>query len=259
MYLAQHKVVITGVDTAKLNVLDSKRTRELLKLSQAGDEASRNQIILGNLKLVLSIVNKFTKRVDNLDDLFQIGTIGLIKAIDNFDLKQEVRFSTYAVPMILGEIKRYLRDYSFLRVSRQIKDRAYKALKAKEVFIANEQREPTHIEIADILGVSPFEIVEAFDAINTVSSLSEPLYNDFEESLELIDVVAEDPHNTEKMLNSLSLQEGIANLSEMEATIIRKRYFDGQTQLEIAQEFNISQAQVSRLEKNALKFLRNYF
>lgn len=247
------------MDTAKLGVLDSDRTRELLAKSQNGDEGARNEIVLGNLKLVLSIVNKFSRRVDNLDDLFQIGTIGLLKAVDNFDLKQEVRFSTYAVPMVLGEIKRYLRDNSFLRVSRQIKDRAYKALKAKEEFIAKEQREPTHIEIADILGVSPFEIVEAIDAVNTVSSLSEPLYNDFEESLELIDVIPEDANNISKMMDSLSLKEGIANLGEMEAKIIKKRYFDGKTQLEIADEFDISQAQVSRLEKNALKFLRNYF
>lgn len=246
------------MDTANLKTLDAKKTRELLKLSKEGDDSARNEIILGNLKLVLSLVNKFARQVDNLDDLFQIGTIGLIKAIDNFDLNQDVRFSTYAVPMILGEIKRYLRDNSFLRVSRQIKDRAYKALKVKEAFIANNQREPTPLEIAKELDVSPYEIVEAFDAVNTISSLSEPLYNDFNESLELIDVIPSDNNNVEKMFNSLSLEEGLKHLSPMENKIIKRRYFDGKTQLEIAREFSISQAQVSRLEKNALRFLKTF-
>lgn len=247
------------MDTAKLKTIDSKKTRALLELAKKGDLSARSEIILGNLKLVLALVNKFAYRVDNLDDLFQIGTIGLMKAIDNFDLQLEVRFSTYAVPMILGEIKRFLRDNSFLRVSRQIKDRAYKALKAKEEFIVLNQREPTNLELAGILNVTPYEIVEAFDAINTISSLSEPLYNDFNESLELIDVIPLDPNNVSKHMDTLSLEMGIKNLNHLEALIIKKRYFEGQTQLEIATEFSISQAQVSRLEKNALKYLRTFF
>ena len=196
---------------------------------------------MGNLKLVLSIVNQFSKRVDNLDDLFQIGVVGLMKAVENFSLEHDVKFSTYAVPMILGEMRRYLRDSSFLRVSRQIKDRAYKALKAKEDFIAVHQREPSYQEIADALGVSYFEIVECF------------------ESMELMDVLASPDDMTSTLLNSLSLEEGLKSLDEVESMIIRKRYFEGETQLEIANEFNISQAQVSRLEKNALKTLKNFF
>ncbi len=257
--MAQYKVVITGVDTGSLKVMSSKETIENIAAYQKGDLGKKELIILGNLKLVLSIVNQFTKRVDNLDDLFQIGVVGLIKAIDNFSLEHDVKFSTYAVPMILGEIKRYLRDNSFLRVSRQIKDRAYRALKAKEEWIANYQREPTYQELADAIGVDYYEIVECFEAISGVVFLSEPLYNDFEESMELIDVLPCESESTDKLLNSLSLQEGLKALDEMEAVIIRKRYFEGETQLEIANEFAISQAQVSRLEKNALKTLRNFF
>ena len=257
--MAKHKVEITGVDTASLHVLSSDETRKKIEEYQKGNLAVRDEIIMGNLKLVLSIVNQFSKRVDNLDDLFQIGVVGLMKAVENFSLEHDVKFSTYAVPMILGEMRRYLRDSSFLRVSRQIKDRAYKALKAKEDFIAVHQREPSYQEIADALGVSYFEIVECFDAIAGVVSLSEPLYNDFDESMELMDVLASTDDMTSTLLNSLSLEEGLKSLDEVESMIIRKRYFEGETQLEIANEFNISQAQVSRLEKNALKTLKNFF
>jgi len=257
--LAKHKVVITGVDTSNLTVLSSKETIECISLYRNGDENAKEKAVLGNLKLVLSIVNQFAKRSDNLDDLFQVGEMGLIKAIDNFSLEHDVKFSTYAVPMILGEIKRYLRDSSFLHISRQIKDRAYKALKAKEEWIATYQREPTYEELAEVLQVTYFEIVECFDALAGVSYLSEPLYNDFEESIELIDVIPESKDNVKKMLNSLSLEEGFKHLDEMEQLIIKKRYYEGQTQLEIASEFAISQAQVSRLEKNALKRLKTYF
>ena len=257
--MAKHKVVITGVDTSNLTVLSSKETIECISLYRNGDENAKEKAILGNLKLVLSIVNQFAKRSDNLDDLFQVGVVGLIKAIDNFSLEHDVKFSTYAVPMILGEIKRYLRDSSFLHISRQIKDRAYKALKAKEEWIATYQREPTYEELAEVLQVTYFEIVECFDALAGVNYLSEPLYNDFEESIELIDVIPESKDNVKKMLNSLSLEEGFKHLDEMEQLIIKKRYYEGQTQLEIASEFAISQAQVSRLEKNALKRLKTYF
>lgn len=257
--MAKHKVVITGVDTSNLTVLSSDDTIKLIKEYRNGNVSAKDEAVLGNLKLVLSIVNQFTKRADNLDDLFQVGVVGLIKGIDNFSLEHDVKFSTYAVPMILGEIKRYLRDSTFLHVSRQIKDRAYKALKAKEEYIAKYQKEPTYEELAAILDVSYFDIVECFDALMGVSYLSEPLYNDFEESLELIDVIPAESDNIKKMLNYFSLEEGIRNLDDMEKTIIKKRYFEGQTQLEIAEEFAISQAQVSRLEKNALKRLKTYF
>ena len=257
--MAKHKVVITGVDTSNLTVLSSDDTIKLIKEYRNGNVSAKDEAVLGNLKLVLSIVNQFTKRADNLDDLFQVGVVGLIKGIDNFSLEHDVKFSTYAVPMILGEIKRYLRDSTFLHVSRQIKDRAYKALKAKEEYIAKYQKEPTYEELASILDVSYFDIVECFDALMGVSYLSEPLYNDFEESLELIDVIPAESDNIKKMLNYFSLEEGIRNLDDMEKTIIKKRYFEGQTQLEIAEEFAISQAQVSRLEKNALKRLKTYF
>lgn len=257
--MAEHKVVLTGVDTGKLVALSPSKTRELLISYRNGDSSKKEELIMGNLKLVLSLVNKFSKRVDNMDDVFQIGVIGLMKAIDNFDLTQEVKFSTYAVPMILGEIKRYLRDNSFLRVSRQLKDRAYQAMKVKEEYIAKYQKEPSNEEIARILNLTSFEVTEALEAINNVSSLSEPLYNDFDESLELSDTISADPFINEKISNHLSLVEGIKHLSGIEKKIIKKRYYDGLTQFEIAKEFAISQAQVSRLEKNALRALKNYF
>ncbi len=257
--MAEHKVVLTGVDTGKLVALSSEKTRELLTKYHEGHSEVKETLIMGNLKLVLSLVNKFARRVDNLDDLFQIGVIGLIKAIENFDLSQNVKFSTYAVPMILGEIKRYLRDNSFMRVSRQIKDRAYQAMKVKEEYIAKHQKEPSNEEIAAILHLTPYEIYESLEAINAVSSLYEPLYNDFDESLELSDTIAEDPEVNEKMINHLSLNEGLKHLNDIEKQIIKKRYYEGMTQFEIANEFAISQAQVSRLEKNALKTLKNYF
>lgn len=257
--MAQYKVEITGVDTGSLKVMSSEDTIKNIALYQKGDLSKKDVIVLGNLKLVLSIVNQFSKRVDNLDDLFQIGVVGLIKAIDNFSLEHEVKFSTYAVPMILGEMKRYLRDNSFLRVSRQIKDRAYRALKAKEEWIAKYQKEPTYQDLADVIGVSYYDIVECFEAMSSVVFLSDPLFNDADESMELIDVLPSDNDNVNKLLNSLSLKEGLKSLNEMEAIVIQKRYYEGETQLEIASEFNISQAQVSRLEKSALKSLKNYF
>lgn len=257
--MAEHKVVLTGVDTGKLVALSSDRTRELIAKYQNGDKTVKEELIFGNLKLVLSLVNKFARRTDNLDDIFQIGVIGLLKAIDNFDLSLDVKFSTYAVPMILGEIKRYLRDNSFMRVSRQLKDRAYQAMKVKEEYIAKHQKEPSNEEIAKLLNISSLDVIEALEAINAVSSLSEPLYNDFDESLELSDTIADDPQINEKISNHLSLNEGLKHLNDMERQIIKKRYYDGLTQFEIANEFSISQAQVSRLEKNALKTLKNYF
>ena len=257
--MAINKVILTGVDTGRLVALPSEKTRELLIDYKNGDMTKKEELINGNLKLVLSLVNKFAKRTDNLDDLFQIGVIGLMKAIDNFDLTQNVKFSTYAVPMILGEIKRYLRDNSFLRVSRQIKDRAYQAMKFKEEYIAKYQKEPSLDEIANALNLTNYEVCEALDAINSVSSLFDPIFNDFDDSLELADTISSDPNEESKISNHLSFLEGLKHLNHIEKQIIKKRYYDGMTQFEIAEEFSISQAQVSRLEKNALRTLKNYF
>ena len=208
--------------------------------------------------MVLSIVNKFSRRSDNLDDLFQIGTMGLIKAITNFDVTQDVKFSTYAVPMIEGEIRRYLRDSSFLRVSRQIKDLAYHFMKEKENFINEFGRNPENSEIAKILNASEYQLLEAIESTLPISSLDEPIYNDFDDSILLQDVVPNHPQEHEKMIVYLSLEQGIESLQDMEQKIIKKRYYEGLSQVEIAEEFHISQAQVSRLEKNALSFLKKY-
>ena len=257
--MPKHKAEITGINTSYLISLTPKESNELMKLVKEGDKKAKEKLILGNLKLVLSIINKFSKRVDNLDDLFQIGVIGLIKAIDNFDLNQDVKFSTYAVPMILGEIKWYLRDNSLIRISRQIKDRGYQAIKVKENFVEEFQREPTHDELGQILNLSSYEIAECFEAMNQVVSLNEPLYNDFNESLDLMDVIPVELNNVEKFNNLMSLKNGIDSLNKFEKDIIYRRYYEGETQLEIADDYGISQAQVSRLEKNALKQLRKYF
>ncbi len=256
--MAQYKVTITGVDTSRLQALSGNETLQLLKRYQDGERELKDTLVTGNLKLVLSVVNKFQKRNENLDDLFQIGTIGLLKAIDNFDLSQDVRFSTYAVPMIEGEIRRYLRDNSFLRVSRQIKDLAYKSLKEKERYL-NEYGKSIEIEeLAAKFNVEPYKIIESLEATNPIISLSEPLYNDFNESLELFDVIPTEADSDKKFITNLSLKDGITKLNDMERQIIQKRYFEGRSQIEIASEFNISQAQVSRLEKSALEFLKKF-
>ena len=257
--MAKHKVEITGINTSFLKSLPPKESAELLIAYHNGDKKAKEDLILGNMKLVLSITNKFSKRIDNLDDLFQIGIVGLIKAIDNFDVNQNVKFSTYAVPMILGEIKRYLRDNSLLRISRQIKDRGYKAIKAKEKFIEENHKEPTNEELAKILNLSTYEVAECFEAMNQALSLNEPLYNDFNESIDLMDVIPVEMNNVERFNNLLSLKNGIDSLSMFEKEIIYRRYYEGETQLELAEDYGISQAQVSRLEKNALKQLRKYF
>lgn len=256
--LAHNKVTITGINTNSLISLKSEQTRELLKLYQNGDLSKKEELVNGNLKLVLSSVNKFSKRYDNLDDLFQIGVVGLLKAIDHFDLTLDVMFSTYAVPMIEGEIRRYLRDNSFLRVSRQIKDLAYRGLKLKEQY-QNEYGKSLDIdELAKMLEVTPYKIIESLEATTPISSLNEPLYNDFDDSLELTDVIANKVDNDKTFITYLSLHDGINALNKLEREIIYKRYYLGCSQIELASEYNISQAQVSRLEKNALKFLRKY-
>ena len=257
--MAKNKVEIVGIETSKIKTIPSEKTIELLqKYQQTNDKIYLDEAILGNLKLVLSIVNKFSRRCDNLDDLFQIGTMGLIKAVNNFDINQDVRFSTYAVPMIEGEIRRYLRDSSFLRVSRQIKDLAYHFMKEKEKYINEFGKSPENSEICKILQVSEYQILEAIESTMPLSSLDEPIYNDFDDSIVLHDIVPTNFNEHHKMVTYMSLEQGIDSLEDLEKKIIKKRYYEGLSQVEIAEEFNISQAQVSRLEKNALRYLRNY-
>ena len=257
--MAKNKVEIVGIETGNIKTIPSNLTIDLLKKYQETKEKEYlDEAILGNLKLVLSIVNKFSRRSDNLDDLFQIGTIGLIKAINNFDVTQDVRFSTYAVPMIEGEIRRYLRDSSFLRVSRQIKDLAYHYMKEKEYYINEFGKNPTNEELSKLLDVSEYQIVEAIESTMPLSSLDEPIYNDFDDSILLQDIVTNHVDEHERMITYFSLEQGIDELNDLEKRIIKKRYYEGLSQVEIAEEFNISQAQVSRLEKNALQFLKKY-
>lgn len=257
--MAKNKVDIVGIETSKLKSITSDKTIDLLrKYKETNDKTYFDEAIVGNLKLVLSIVNKFSRRCDNLDDLFQIGTMGLIKSVNNFDITQDVKFSTYAVPMIEGEIRRYLRDSSFLRVSRQIKDLAYHFMKEKENFINEYGRNPDNSEISKILNVSEYQILEAIESTMPLSSLDEPVYNDFDDSILLQDVVPNHPNEQEKMITYLSLEQGIDSLQDMEKKIIKKRYYEGLSQIEIAEEFHISQAQVSRLEKNALHYLKKF-
>ena len=257
--MAKNKVEIVGIETGNIKTIPSNLTIDLLKKYQETKEKEYlDEAILGNLKLVLSIVNKFSRRSDNLDDLFQIGTIGLIKAINNFDVTQDVRFSTYAVPMIEGEIRRYLRDSSFLRVSRQIKDLAYHYMKEKEYYINEFGKNPTNEELSKLLDVSEYQIVEAIESTMPLSSLDEPIYNDFDDSILLQDIVPNHVDEHERMITYFSLEQGIDELNDLEKRIIKKRYYEGLSQVEIAEEFNISQAQVSRIEKNALQFLKKY-
>lgn len=257
--MGKNKVEIVGIDTNKLKVLTSEQSLTLLRrYRESRDKEDLEALVNGNLKLVLSIVNKYNKRNEAMNDLFQIGTLGLLKGIENFDLSLDVKFSTYAVPMIEGEIRRYLRDSSMLRVSRQIKDTAYHFMKEKERFINEYGRVPDNDEIAKIMNVEPYQIQEAIESTLPISSLSEPLYNDFDQSILLQDVVSDNNYTHEKMINHLSLQQGLDSLNEMERDIIMKRYYQGKSQVEIANIYHISQAQVSRLEKNALSTLRKF-
>ena len=254
--MSQHKVDIVGVDTSKLTVLKNKEMMMLFKQLQAGDTSVRDTLVNGNLRLVLSLIKKFNHRGENLDDLFQVGCIGLIKAIDHFDLKHEVRFSTYAVPMIVGEIRRYLRDNHALRVSRSVRDTAYKALQMKEKLATQLQREPTTSEIADALGIHKSEVVLAVEAITDPVSIFTPVYNDGGDTIDLIDQIRDHNIDDAKWQTSLMLEEGFKQLNQRERQIINDRYFVGKTQMEIAEEIGISQAQVSRLEKNALALMK---
>ena len=254
-----NKVEICGVNTSKLPVLTNKEKNELFIKIKQGDEEARNTFINGNLRLVLSVIQRFYGRGENADDLFQIGCIGLIKSIDNFDLSQNVQFSTYAVPMIIGEIRRYLRDNNSIRVSRSIRDLAYKAIQYKERFNKEKGREPTIEEIAKELGVEREEIAFSFDAIQDPVSLQEPVYNDGSESIFIMDQVKDTKNSDEKWAENMTIEEAMRKLGEKEKKIITKRYFDGRTQMEVAEEIGISQAQVSRLEKNALEHIKKYY
>lgn len=252
------RVEICGVNTSKLPVLSNEEKEKLFLKIKAGDKKAREEFINGNLKLVLSVVRKFNNRGENVDDLFQIGCIGLIKAIDNFDLSQNVLFSTYAVPMIIGEIRRHLRDNNSIRVSRSLRDIAYKALQIREILTARNDREPTLDEIAKEMGVEKEEISNALDAIQDPVSLYEPIYNDGADSLFLMDQIGDEKNIDENWIEDIAISEGLKKLNDREKMIIRKRFFDGKTQMEVADEIGISQAQVSRLEKSALFHMRKH-
>ena len=252
----QSKVEICGVNTAKLKVLKNSETIALLKRTKEGDMEARQALIEGNLRLVLSVIQKFTSRGENADDLFQIGCIGLIKAIDNFDITQPVRFSTYGVPMIVGEIRRYLRDNSTMRVSRSMRDTAYRVLQAKEKLIARTQREPSVEEIARELDIPKEDVVFAMDAIVSPVSLYEPVYSDGGDAICVIDQISDTKNTDESWLEQIALRDAIRRLSERERHILALRFCEGKTQMEVSSEVGISQAQVSRLEKNAIRQIK---
>ncbi len=256
--MALYKVEICGVNTAKLPLLKNEEKEELFKRIAAGDKEARELYIQGNLRLVLSIIQRFSGSNENVDDLFQIGCIGLMKAIDNFDISQNVKFSTYAVPMIIGEIRRYLRDNNSIRVSRSLRDIAYKAIYTKEDYMKKNNKEPTVKEIAEILGIDSEEIIFALDAIQHPVSLYEPVYSEGGDTLYIMDQISDKKNREETWVEELSLKAAMNRLSERENHIIRLRYFEGKTQMEVAEEIQISQAQVSRLEKAALKNMKNY-
>ncbi|NLK36794.1 MAG: RNA polymerase sporulation sigma factor SigG [Epulopiscium sp.] len=253
-----NKVEICGVNTSKLPILNSEEKKILFDKIQQGDEEARQKYIYGNLRLVLSVIQRFSNRGEYMDDLFQVGCIGLIKAIDNFDVSHQVKFSTYAVPMIIGEIKRYLRDNNTIRVSRSLRDTAYKALQAKERLMEEKSKEPTIDEIAKELDMTKESVVMALDAIQDPISLFEPVYHDGGDALFVMDQVSDEKNADAIWLENISLNEAIHRLSEREKRIVSLRFFEGKTQTEVSEEIGISQAQVSRLEKSALKHMRKY-
>lgn len=250
------KVEICGVNTSKLKVLKNDEMMELLRRSKAGDTAARERLIEGNLRLVLSVIQRFDRRGENMDDLFQVGCIGLIKAIDNFNIDLDVRFSTYGVPMIIGEIRRYLRDNSALRVSRSMRDMAYKILQAKEGFMAEHQREPTVEEIAKLIEARREEVVLALEAVTDPVSLFDPVYSDSGDAVCVMDQVKDSKNTDERWLEHIALKDAVDKLPEREKKILALRFLQGKTQMEVSAEVGISQAQVSRLEKSALSQLR---
>ena len=252
----QGKVEICGVNTASLPVLKSAETRQLLERAQAGDRGAREELITGNLRLVLSVVQKFAGRGESMDDLFQVGVIGLIKAVDCFDLSQNVQFSTYGVPMITGELRRFLRDHSAVRVSRSLRDTAYRVLQAKEKLTAETGREPDTDAVARALGIPRQEVVFALEAICDPVSLYEPVYSDVGESATVMDQIGDPRSTDEHWLEQIALEEAMRRLNEREKRILALRYYDGRTQMEVAKAVGISQAQVSRLEKNAIRQIK---
>lgn len=256
--MAGNKVEICGVNTSKLPVLTSEEKNALFKRIKAGDTYARERYIKGNLRLVLSVIKRFSASSENADDLFQIGCIGLMKAIDNFDTDLGVKFSTYAVPMILGEIRRYLRDNNSIRVSRSLRDTAYKAIYAKENYVKKYLKEPTIHEISEEIGIPKEEIVFAMDAIQSPISLYDPVYTEGGDTLYVMDQISDKKNKEENWVESIALAESMKCLDEREKHIVELRFFEGRTQMEVAGEIGISQAQVSRLEKNALRTMRQY-
>lgn len=256
--MALSKVEICGVDTSKLPILKEEEKTELLRRMKAGDEEAKEEYIKGNLRLVLSVIKRFSSSNENPDDLFQIGCIGLIKAINNFNTELDVKFSTYAVPMIIGEVRRYLRDNNSIRVSRSLRDTAYKAIYAKEGYMKRNLREPTIQEISSEIGISKEDIVFALDAIQMPMSLSEPVYSDGGDALYVMDQISDKKNKEDNWIEELALQAAMERLDERERYIIKLRFFEGKTQIEVADEIRISQAQVSRLEKHALKVMKQY-
>ncbi len=256
--MALNKVEICGVNTSKLPLLNEKEKEELIARIKAGDEKAKEEYIKGNLRLVLSVIKRFSNSNENADDLFQIGCVGLIKAINNFNPDMMVKFSTYAVPMIIGEIKRYMRDNNSIRVSRSLRDTAYKAIYAKEGYVREHLKEPTVQEIADEIGIAKEDIVFALDAIQTPVSLYEPVYNDGGDALYVMDQISDKTNKEENWVEDLELEAAMKRLGEREKYIIELRFFQGKTQMEVAEEIKISQAQVSRLEKHALAKMKQY-
>ena len=251
-----NKVEICGVNTSKLPVLKEKEKRELLLKMRNGDTKARETFINGNLRLVLSVIQRFNNRGENVDDLFQVGCIGLMKSIDNFDLTQNVKFSTYAVPMIIGEIRRYLRDNNSIRVSRSLRDVAYKALLVRDKLIKENNKEPTISQIAKELNIPREEVVFALDAIQDPVSLFEPIYHDGGDAIYVMDQISDSKNSDDSWLENISIKEAMKKLNDREKLILTLRFFNGRTQMEVADEIGISQAQVSRLEKNALRRIK---
>ncbi|MDD4570762.1 MAG: RNA polymerase sporulation sigma factor SigG [Tepidanaerobacteraceae bacterium] len=253
-----NKVEICGVNTSKLPVLSNSKMKELFLEIQKGDKNAREKLINGNLRLVLSVIQRFNNRGEYVDDLFQVGCIGLMKAIDNFDLGQNVKFSTYAVPMIIGEIRRYLRDNNHIRVSRSLRDVAYKALQVRDSLVTRYSREPSISEVAKEMNLPSEEVVFALDAIQEPISLFEPIYHDGGDPIFVMDQISDEKNQDEQWLQGISIKEAMQRLGEREKNILNLRFFQGKTQMEVAQEIGISQAQVSRLEKAALKHMRKF-
>lgn len=253
-----NKVEICGVNTSKLPTLTNEEKTKLFEEIKKGNLNAREEFVKGNLRLVLSVIQRFSNRGENVDDLFQVGCIGLIKSIDNFDTSLNVKFSTYAVPMIIGEIRRYLRDNNSIRVSRSLRDIAYKALQAKEKLTAENEKEPTVSDIAKLIGIAKEDVVFALDAIQDPVSLYEPVYNDGGDAIYVMDQIGDDKNNDESWIEEISLKEAMKRLNSREKRIVSLRFFKGKTQMEVADEIGISQAQVSRLEKNALKNMKYY-